>query len=156
MPEPTTVGALNVGDRIFLDAQALSTFAATDTDARAAEVLDIERVGRRRRVLTDLGPVEAGPTARVLLVTTEETEPTIYEVAPLTAVVTVDEGGRLTPDSTVAVGDSTAAVPQTVDRLGGLGPLRVSRALSELGFRTVGPWTTQSPGVAAAPVEALP
>ncbi|BCJ41706.1 hypothetical protein GCM10010168_52960 [Actinoplanes ianthinogenes] len=156
MSAPITVSALSVGDRVLLDPHDSNIFAATDADARAAEVLNIERVGRRRRVLTDIGSIEAGPTARVLLATTEETEPTASEAAPLTAVVTVDEGGRLTPDSTVAVGDTTAPVPAKVDRIGGLGPLRVARALRELGFRTVGPWVDQAPGVASAPVEPLP
>lgn len=155
MTDPITVAALAEGNRVLLDltdAHGPQTFATDPATGRAAEVLGVEKIGRRRRVLTDLGPVEAGPTARVLLAPAEE-EPDTVPVWPV-AIATVDAAGRLTAESTVSVGTTSAPVPDQVDAPGGSFAItRLGFALEGMGYRQVTPWVAHDQGSVTAHVE---
>jgi hypothetical protein len=56
---------------------------------------------------------------------------------PVMALVTVDEMGRLTPDSTLTIGEDTWPVPERTGLAGYFAPVRVSEALREHGWRRV-------------------
>ncbi|WP_229398103.1 hypothetical protein [Micromonospora okii] len=174
--ETTTAGKLTAGARVLIttDPHAPATFATGPDDGRAAIVTATEKTGRRRLIRTDLGDVEAGPTARVVLAPTsvevEEGAPAEVEAAPAveetpppaptahpTAVAAVDPAGRLTTSSTVTVEGRTAPVPARTERAGILAPVRLAEALSSLGWRPVTRWETGPGGGSVtclvAPVE---
>lgn len=76
---------------------------------------------------------------------------------PTVALVTVDEQGRLTPDSTVTVGEWTWPVPEQTLHLGVLGTGRIAAALKERGYRLVrgAEQDYTQPGFARIPVEPI-
>jgi len=142
MTNPTTAGALTKGARVLVELHDHEpmTFATDPTTARVAEVHDIEKAGRRRRVLTDLGPIEAGPTARVTLAPT--TSEQAGQIPPLatTATATLSPVGCLMTESVVRVNDQEATVPAHTQDGSAAALPRLAQALAELGYVAASAW----------------
>lgn len=75
MTERTTVGALQVGAVVLVDPDRLA-FAKVEEGARSATVTGAPvKVSRKVSVTTDLGEIEAGPTARLFVVQAPRAHP---------------------------------------------------------------------------------
>ncbi|MEU4568632.1 hypothetical protein [Micromonospora sp. NPDC023956] len=165
MNDTTTAGALDKGARVLvsLGVHGPMTFASDPDGARVAEVWTVEKVGRKRRVTTDLGPIEAGPTARVLVAPAQSDAPAPAEppapspLPPTLAVVTVDPAGRLTAESLLTVVGESVPVPVRVERAGGsIAPVRLGHVLASLGLEQVTQWQGAGEGRMSAEVRPRP
>lgn len=170
-----TVSKLAPGDRVYAVLTDDGPVLAKQVDG-AAQVVTVEGVGpaptgRKLRIATDRGDIDAGPTARVLLAPPADPEPeSAPEPAPIpapdpaaqvgdapariVAVATVDHAGRLTHASTLTVGTDTRPVPARVDApAGAFAPVRLGYVLREMGYRRVGRWAAADPGHVSCVVE---
>lgn len=80
------------------------------------------------------------------------------EPEPTMAWVTVDKRGRLTPDSTVTIGEWTRPVPERTEGGSYSGPSRIGEAVEKHGYwpvRNAEHDTTSRPGMAGIPVEKI-
>lgn len=156
MISPTTAGALTEGTRVRLTTRTdRAPKFSRDPEAayRPAVVLSIEPAGRRRVIRTDLGDIETGPAARVLLAPAEAKPDKASTPVSEVARATVDEAGRLTAASTLTIGGITVPIPELVDCLGGqAAPVRLRVTLADLGWHRISGWDSSSPGVVAAKV----
>lgn len=99
-------------------------------DGQISDLLGAERLLNERIVALTGRPTITGDTTEAT-----EPEPADDGLDSLTALVTVDERGRLTTESTVTVGEWTWPVPLLAEHGGVLWASRVAQVLREHGYQ---------------------